>query len=225
MLGTIQKVLSLGCCAGLLGPLAPVLLTGGAFEWVPLAWRLPLLCGSLTVALVSFTLGWRRHRRVAPLVLFLVGAAALLYPLHEALDVSLFQILIWLGFGLLLAGAAWETWLAIRSRGRPKGRAGTMRRRVLVGFVALLVALWTVGGLGAAPERVTLKIEGMTASGCSSPASVKATMERTEGVARADVSAERGEAVVELDPARVDLAQLMVTVERYCLVKVTRPAP
>lgn len=127
MLGTIQKlgvigalgstILSLGCCAGLLGPVATVLLAGGAFDWVPLAWRLPLLYGSLTVALVSLTLGWRRHRRVAPLVLFLVGAAALLYPLHEALDVSAFQVLIWLGFGLLLAGATWETWLAFRSHG------------------------------------------------------------------------------------------------------------
>jgi hypothetical protein len=127
MLGTIQKLgvlgvlgstmLSLGCCAGLLGPPATVLLTGGAVDWVPLAWRLPLLYGSLALALVSFTLGWRRHRRVAPLMLVLLGAAALLYPLHEALDVSTFQALVWLGLGLLVAGATWETWLLFRSRG------------------------------------------------------------------------------------------------------------
>jgi hypothetical protein len=50
-------------------------------------------------------------------MLFLVGAAALLYPLHEALDVSTFQALIWLGVGLLVAAATWETWLAFRTRG------------------------------------------------------------------------------------------------------------
>lgn len=112
-LGTVGSTfLNLGCCAQLLGPVA-VFFVGG-FEWVPVAWRLPLLYGSLTVGLLSFLSGWRRHRRLAPLLLFLPGAAALLYPLHEALDVSLFQVLIWLGLGLLLAAAAWDLWLAFR---------------------------------------------------------------------------------------------------------------
>jgi len=113
MLGTVGSTfLNLGCCAQLLGPVA-VLLVGG-FDWVPVAWRLPLLYGSLTVGFLSFTLGWRRHRRPAPLLLFIPGAAALLYPLHESLDVSVFQVLIWLGLGLLLAAAAWDLWLAFR---------------------------------------------------------------------------------------------------------------
>lgn len=112
-LGTVGSTfLNLGCCAQLLGPVS-VFFVGG-FEWVPVAWRLPLLYGSLIVGLFSFLFGWRRHRRLAPLLLFLPGAAALLYPLHEALDVSLFQVLIWLGLGLLLAAAAWDLWLAFR---------------------------------------------------------------------------------------------------------------
>jgi hypothetical protein len=109
-------ILSLGCCAGLLGPVGSILLAGSAVDWVPAAWRLPVLYGSVAVTLVSFALGWRRHRRLAPLGLSLMGAAALLYPLHEALDVSVFQMLIWLGVGSLWAGAAGETWLAIHAR-------------------------------------------------------------------------------------------------------------
>jgi len=90
----------------------------------------------------------------------------------------------------------------------------------------LLLVLGTLVEVAAAPERVTLKIEGLTASGCSSPAAVKGTIERTQGVTRAEVSRERAEAVVELDPASVDLPELIAKVERYCLVKVTRvPAP
>jgi copper chaperone CopZ len=99
-----------------------------------------------------------------------------------------------------------------------------MRRRVSVGLVGLVVVLGLAGDLRAAPEKVTVKVEGLTSSGCSSPASVKGTMERIEGVARADVNAERGEAVVEFDPSRVDLAQLVAKVERYCLVKMTPPS-
>ena len=93
----------------------------------------------------------------------------------------------------------------------------------LLGLVVLLGVVGIFGDAAAAPERVTLKIEGLTQAGCSSPASVRGTILRTEGVTQVEVSRERGEAVVELDPAKVDVAQLMAKVERYCLVKVTRP--
>ncbi len=126
MLGTINKLgvlgtvvttaLNLGCCAGAVGPLATVLFTGGLLDRVPVAWQLPLLYGSLAVTLVGFGLGWRRHRRLAPLLLFLPGAAAVLYPLHGPLDFSVLKVLIWLGFGLLLAAAVGDTWLALRTR-------------------------------------------------------------------------------------------------------------
>jgi hypothetical protein len=92
-------------------------LVSGLFEWVPLAWRLPVLYGSLALALGSLALAWRRHRQPLPLVLFGLGAAALLYPLHEATDVRVLQLLIWLGFGLLLAAVGWDTWFAFRAPG------------------------------------------------------------------------------------------------------------
>jgi uncharacterized protein (DUF302 family)/copper chaperone CopZ len=78
----------------------------------------------------------------------------------------------------------------------------------------------TGGRAIGAPERVTLKLEGLTASGCSSPAAVKGTMTSIEGVSAAEVRLERGEAVIEVDRAKVDLAQLAAKVERYCQVKV-----
>ena len=119
VLGAVAtSVVNLGCCAPqVLGPLAAVVFAGGLLDRVPTAWQLPLLYGSLTVALVGFGLGWRRHRRLPPLLLFLPGAAALLYPFHEAIDVLWLKAFIWLGFGLLLAAAVWDSWLGFRTRG------------------------------------------------------------------------------------------------------------
>ena len=127
MLGTINKlgvlgtvvatVMNVGCCAGaVVGPLAGVFFAGGYLYRVPSAWQLPLLYGSVAVALVGFGLGWRRHRRLAPLLLFLPGAAAVLHPLHQVVDVSVLKISVWLGFGLLLMAAAWDAWLSFRAR-------------------------------------------------------------------------------------------------------------
>lgn len=127
MLGTINKLgvlgtvasaaPSLGCCAPqVLGPLAAILFAGGFVDRIPAAWQLALLYGSLAVALAGFGLGWRRHRRLAPLLLFLTGAGAILYSFHEALDVSVLKVFIWLGFGLLLAATGWDTWLSFRTR-------------------------------------------------------------------------------------------------------------
>lgn len=120
----VSTVLNLGCCAGLLGPLAAMPLAGGLLDGVPVAWRAPLLYGSLAVALLGLGLGSRRHRRLGPLLLFLPGAAVIVYPLHEALDVWVLQVLIWLGLGLLLAAVAWGTWLAFESRGCRVTRSG-----------------------------------------------------------------------------------------------------
>ncbi|MFQ5899491.1 MAG: MerC family mercury resistance protein [Candidatus Methylomirabilia bacterium] len=112
----LAGLLNLGCCVGVVGPLGAVLVTGGMLDRVPVDWRLPLLYGSVAVALVGFGIGWRRHRRPAPMLIFLAGAAALLYPFHEALDVSVLKVFIWIGFGLLLASATWDTWASLKKR-------------------------------------------------------------------------------------------------------------
>lgn len=118
VLGTVVATsLNLGCCAGAaFGPLAGVLVTGGLLDRIPTEWQLSLLYGTLAIALAGFGLGWRRHRQLYPLLLFLPGSAALLYPFHEALDVSVLKVFIWLGFGLLLGAAVWDAWLAFRTR-------------------------------------------------------------------------------------------------------------
>lgn len=105
------SVVNAGCCSDLLGPVAAVVAAGGLLDWVPAAWGVPLLYGSLAVTLGGLALGWRRHGSRAPVLLFTTGSVALLYPLHEALDVRLLQALTWLGLGLLLAAAAVDAWL------------------------------------------------------------------------------------------------------------------
>ena len=134
MLGTINKLgvlgtvtsaaANLGCCAPqVLGPLAGVFFAGGLLDRVPVAWQLLLLYGSLVVALLAFGLGWRRHRRLVPIVVFVAGAAALLYALHEALDVSVLTVVLWVGFGLLLVATAWDAWLSFRTRACSRSEA------------------------------------------------------------------------------------------------------
>lgn len=118
ILGTVASTaVNLGCCAPqVLGPLTAVVFAGGFLDSVPVTWQFRLLCASLAVAFVGFGFGWRRHRRLVPMLLFVLGAAAILYTAHAALDVSVLKVFIWLGFGLLLAAAAWDTWLSFKSR-------------------------------------------------------------------------------------------------------------
>lgn len=117
LLGTVvTTTLNLGCCAGVLGSLASVLFAGGILEWIPTSWQLPLLYGALGVTLLGLGVGWRRHRWPHPLLLYSAGAAAVLYPFHEALEVSIMGTLIWAGFGVLLAASVLDAWLSFRIR-------------------------------------------------------------------------------------------------------------
>ena len=60
-------------------------------------------------------------------------------------------------------------------------------------------------------ETVTLGISGMTCGGCVR--SVTNVLKAQDGVAKADVSLEKNNAVVEYDPGKVQVAQLKRSVE------------
>lgn len=60
-------------------------------------------------------------------------------------------------------------------------------------------------------ETTTLAIDGMTCGGCV--ASVTRVLTRLPGVARADVSLEKAQAIVQHDPAAAPVAALRTAVE------------
>ena len=60
-------------------------------------------------------------------------------------------------------------------------------------------------------ETFTLNIGGMTCGGCVK--SVTRILENTEGVAKAEVSLENKNAVIEFDPAKTNPAVLIEAVE------------
>ena len=60
-------------------------------------------------------------------------------------------------------------------------------------------------------ETLTLNIGGMTCGGCMK--NVTRILENTEGVAKAEVSLENKNAVIEFDPAKTNPAALIEAVE------------
>jgi len=60
-------------------------------------------------------------------------------------------------------------------------------------------------------QTVTLGITGMTCGGCVR--SVTNVLKAQDGVAKAEVSLEKANAVVEFDPAKVQVAELKRSVE------------
>ena len=103
------------------------------------------------------------------------------------------------------------------------GRLWTLRTAT-VGALALAVVASGCGDPAPLPPaeqpvvregatiRTVLEIQGMACSSCA--ATVRAMLERTPGVSRAEVSAERAEAVVEFDPTKVEPGDLAGVVER-----------
>jgi len=91
------------------------------------------------------------------------------------------------------------------------------------GLVLAVVVFMASAAAAAEVTKVTLKVAGITQTGCSSPPAIRGTMRGFPGVRGAEVSLERGEATVEYEPGQLDLEKLISTVERMCLVKITRP--
>jgi copper chaperone len=60
-------------------------------------------------------------------------------------------------------------------------------------------------------ETTTIKVGGMSCGGCVK--SITGVLTATDGVAKAEVSLEQAQAVIEFDPAKVNRAQLAQAIE------------
>lgn len=102
-------------CVGLFGPLG-VAITALGLDWLHL-WdvQAPILYGASALSLASLAHSTWRHRRPYPLLLGMASVGALLYPLHEGMDVTVFRWLLNGGAGGLLGAAVWNALLLRRS--------------------------------------------------------------------------------------------------------------
>ena len=80
---------------------------------------------------------------------------------------------------------------------------------MLITVIAL--SLSPVQSAWAASKTVTLEVPGMTCAAC--PITVKTSLTRVEGVAKAEVSFEKKEAVVTYDDARTNVEALTKATE------------
>ncbi|MGH7772511.1 MAG: hypothetical protein ACREQA_09785 [Candidatus Binatia bacterium] len=81
-------------CVGLLAPVGGVI-TAFGLDWLHLlSIQMPILYTTTGLTLASLSLGAWRHRKPWPVLLGLLGVAGILYPFHEALDVTVFRILL-----------------------------------------------------------------------------------------------------------------------------------
>jgi copper chaperone CopZ len=78
----------------------------------------------------------------------------------------------------------------------------------ITSLVVSVVFVLTLGVITAAAftKTVTIKVEGMKCAKCS--ASVTKALKATEGVESAEVSSDKGEAVIKYDDAKLDETKL-----------------
>ena len=91
-------------------------------------------------------------------------------------------------------------------------------------FAAVLLIVFAAATY-AATAQTTLHIEGMTCKGCET--AVKLALKKTPGVTGSEVSYEKKQAVVALDPAKTTPAKIAAAVADALGYKVTvvNPAP
>jgi copper chaperone CopZ len=82
-----------------------------------------------------------------------------------------------------------------------------MKKKQVVSALIMALVL-ALGGLSvsAATKTVTIRVEGMHCGGCAS--SVAKALKATQGVEDAQVSYEKGEAVIKYDDQKVTVAKL-----------------
>jgi sugar phosphate permease len=90
-------------------------ITALGLDWLHL-WDIqrPILYGTSALTLVGLAWGIRGHRSFVPFGLGLAALAAILYPLHEGMDVTVFRVLLYNGAAALMGAAGWNALLARR---------------------------------------------------------------------------------------------------------------
>ncbi|MBI3988463.1 MAG: MerC domain-containing protein [candidate division NC10 bacterium] len=112
-------VTSLGCCApAIVAPYAAFLSSIGLGFLVDFSVAVPILYGAVGIILLGLTISFRRHRCPYPLLLAVLGGAALLYPYHTVLEVPVFIVLVFGGQALLITASILDLFLARRWRTR-----------------------------------------------------------------------------------------------------------
>lgn len=102
-------------CVGLFAPLG-VTITSLGLDWLHF-WDVqqPVLYGASALSLAALAHAAWRYRQPLLLALGVASVGALLYPLHEAMDVTMFRWLLNGGAVGLLIAAIWSTLLAKRA--------------------------------------------------------------------------------------------------------------
>lgn len=117
--GSGVAVLSANFAAGCVGLFAPlgVAITALGLDWLHL-WdvQAPVLYGASALSLAALAHSALRHRTPYPFALGAASVGAVLYPLHEALDVTAFRWLLNAGAVGLLGAAVWNVILVRRRR-------------------------------------------------------------------------------------------------------------
>lgn len=110
------SLLAMGCCMGPTAIVAALTAAGlGALLTLDMGVTVPILYPLVALSLAEIARAcWRAHRWF-PLAFAVLGAAALLFPFHEALDVRLFYLLAFSGQASLLTAATIAAWIAMRN--------------------------------------------------------------------------------------------------------------
>jgi mercuric transport protein len=86
------------------------------------------------------------------------------------------------------------------------------RKQFITAIVFTLVLALGAVAVSAATKTVTIRVEGMHCGGCAS--SVTKALKATEGVEDAQVSFEKGEAVVRFDDQKVTVEKLREVINK-----------
>lgn len=121
-------------CVGLFAPLG-VAITALGLDWLHV-WDIQasILYGAAALSLVSLSYTAWRHRQPLLLMLGVVSVSGLLYSLHDAMDVTVFRLLLNGGATGLLGATVWDIVLSVGEPcdddgpdDRPDGRRVIMR--------------------------------------------------------------------------------------------------